>query len=183
MSSRIEDTHSTHSRRPRDQLYQGLNLSGREIRLVELLPGRHNDFICCHMIVASLDDEVEYKALSYNWGDPDITLSICVNGCILPSTLNLESALRQFRSTDANVILWIDAICINQLDVPERNQQVAIMAEIYSQATEVMVWLGKDFSSSTLGLNLRSDDDSASVLTCSRSRLFGLAQADPVHRV
>lgn len=38
---------------------------------------------------------------------------------------------------------WIDAICINQGDVSERNAQVAIMSTIYSQAEKVYVWLGR----------------------------------------
>ncbi|KAI0193018.1 heterokaryon incompatibility protein-domain-containing protein [Xylaria flabelliformis] len=38
--------------------------------------------------------------------------------------------------------LWIDAICINQADLSERNQQVALMSRIYRQAGAVAVWLG-----------------------------------------
>jgi hypothetical protein len=39
--------------------------------------------------------------------------------------------------------LWIDAICINQNDVAERNAQVALMDRIYSEAKNVCVWLGE----------------------------------------
>jgi Heterokaryon incompatibility protein (HET) len=38
---------------------------------------------------------------------------------------------------------WIDALCINQADLGERNAQVAIMGEIYSRATAVTVYLGR----------------------------------------
>lgn len=38
--------------------------------------------------------------------------------------------------------LWIDSICINQDDIPERNAQVAIMSQIYSKAGMVIGWLG-----------------------------------------
>ena len=41
------------------------------------------------------------------------------------------------------VVLWID--------VGERNQQVAVMDNIYSQAEEVVIWLGKDLDSSFVG--------------------------------
>lgn len=41
-------------------------------------------------------------------------------------------------------LLWIDAICINQQDILERNQQVNLMATIYQRATIVRVWLGND---------------------------------------
>ncbi|KAJ0107908.1 hypothetical protein J7T55_007120 [Diaporthe amygdali] len=43
--------------------------------------------------------------------------------------------------------LWVDAICINQGEdqdaTDERSLQVSRMAEIYDQATEIVVWLGK----------------------------------------
>jgi hypothetical protein len=38
----------------------------------------------------------------------------------------------------------IDAICINQMDLAEREAQVSIMARIYSQATVVNAWLGRE---------------------------------------
>jgi len=40
--------------------------------------------------------------------------------------------------------LWIDAICINQWDTKEKSLQVAVMDRIYTQATFVAMWLGKD---------------------------------------
>ena len=36
----------------------------------------------------------------------------------------------------------MDAICINQLDLEERNHQVKLMAYIFARAEEVLVWLG-----------------------------------------
>jgi predicted AAA+ superfamily ATPase len=65
--------------------------------------------------------------------------------------LSLESALRQFRQRNEVVVLWVDAICINQFDNEERTQQVALMGDIYSQSKEVVIWLGKDLDSSTVG--------------------------------
>ncbi|KAG5769211.1 hypothetical protein H9Q72_003483 [Fusarium xylarioides] len=40
-------------------------------------------------------------------------------------------------------LLWVDAICINQDDLDERAQQVALMQQIYSRASSVLVWLGR----------------------------------------
>ncbi|KAK3366228.1 heterokaryon incompatibility protein-domain-containing protein, partial [Lasiosphaeria ovina] len=40
--------------------------------------------------------------------------------------------------------LWIDAICINQDDIAERNAQVAIMQHIYHTAVDVIAWIGED---------------------------------------
>jgi len=41
---------------------------------------------------------------------------------------------------------WIDAICINQKDVDERNVQVRMMHHIYFRAQTVVVWLGKSYA-------------------------------------
>ncbi|OAQ96547.1 hypothetical protein LLEC1_02349 [Akanthomyces lecanii] len=38
--------------------------------------------------------------------------------------------------------IWIDAICVNQQDVAERNMQVSMMTQIYGQAQSVIIWLG-----------------------------------------
>ena len=38
--------------------------------------------------------------------------------------------------------LWVDALCINQDDIPERSHSVRIMSAIYRRAERVLVWLG-----------------------------------------
>lgn len=43
----------------------------------------------------------------------------------------------------AGTYLWIDGICINQKDREEKNHQVEMMAEIYSSAKQVLIWLGE----------------------------------------
>lgn len=37
--------------------------------------------------------------------------------------------------------LWVDAICINQFDMEERNSQVQHMGQIYQHATSLIAWL------------------------------------------
>jgi hypothetical protein len=66
---------------------------------------------------------------------------------------NLCLALRFLRSSTHSFNLWIDAICINQASIPERNAQVALMAFIYTRASAVLSWLGvpeRDYSGSSL---------------------------------
>jgi hypothetical protein len=60
----------------------------------------------------------------------------------LPVTANLEAALRYLRHESMVRILWIDAICMDQSNIEERNHQVPLMKTIYSNATTVRVWLG-----------------------------------------
>jgi hypothetical protein len=50
---------------------------------------------------------------------------------------------------------WIDAICINQDDIPERNSQVQMMGDIYTNATFVMIWLGPGFDESLAYISTR----------------------------
>jgi hypothetical protein len=38
--------------------------------------------------------------------------------------------------------LWADALCINQSDLEERASQVQLMAQIYTGASKVLIWLG-----------------------------------------
>jgi hypothetical protein len=40
------------------------------------------------------------------------------------------------------VTLWVDQVCIDQRNVPEKNAQVAKMGEIYRLASLVLIWLG-----------------------------------------
>ncbi|KAH8816676.1 heterokaryon incompatibility protein-domain-containing protein [Xylogone sp. PMI_703] len=40
--------------------------------------------------------------------------------------------------------LWIDAICIDQNNIEERNEQVLLMNKIYSQAEGLLIWLGEE---------------------------------------
>lgn len=39
-----------------------------------------------------------------------------------------------------------DALCINQKDNKERAEQVALMAEVYSRAQKVVIWLGENYA-------------------------------------
>lgn len=41
-------------------------------------------------------------------------------------------------------MLWIDAICIDQGSINERNHQVAFMGEIYRNCQNVVIWLGDE---------------------------------------
>ncbi|KAF2433898.1 hypothetical protein EJ08DRAFT_582828, partial [Tothia fuscella] len=53
---------------------------------------------------------------------------------------NLERFLQTVRYDGLR--LWIDQICINQSDPNERSHQVQMVSRIYSQASQVLVWLG-----------------------------------------
>jgi hypothetical protein len=56
--------------------------------------------------------------------------------------LDPSSDLYSVRRKVAPQTHWIDALCINQSNTAERNQQVAIMGRIYRQSERVLIWLG-----------------------------------------
>lgn len=45
------------------------------------------------------------------------------------------------KSTEALRYFWVDALCINQVDIQERNHQVSLMRQICFQARTVCIWL------------------------------------------
>jgi hypothetical protein len=123
-------------------VYSTLDSAAKQVRLLHLHPGSNDDKVSCTLRVVSLDDKPEYEALSYVWGDASDTVDINVQKEPKPVTKNLCAALMKLRFEAEERVLWVDALCINQLDIPERSQQVRVMAAIYSQASRVVVYLG-----------------------------------------
>jgi hypothetical protein len=121
-------------------------LSATSIRIVELLPGTDEDVFQVSLDHKMLTDLPEYEALSYEWGEPVGTHPIYCGDKILKVTSNLLAALKRIRRPQEARLMWIDAICINQADLDERSQQVAIMRDIYQKAARVVLWLGEEIN-------------------------------------
>lgn len=98
--------------------------------------------LSCSLVHRSLDDNIVFEALSYTWGDANLRRYISLDGRKFLVTRNLDIALRHLRYVHDERFLWIDALCINQGDILERNEQVAKMRRIYQRATKVVAWLG-----------------------------------------
>ncbi|PSN63313.1 HET-domain-containing protein [Corynespora cassiicola Philippines] len=124
--------------------YPGQPLADDSIRLIRLRPGPWPSPIRCDLFQVSLKDKPQYKALSYVWGSKNVTRNIYLNRRLFAITVNLESALRHLRHPSGNesLILWIDALCINQDDLNERTRQVKLMGRIYRSCIRVIVYLG-----------------------------------------
>ncbi|KEY73413.1 hypothetical protein S7711_06833 [Stachybotrys chartarum IBT 7711] len=117
-------------------------LEARQIRLLELLPGSRGA-INCQLRHVSLEDEPHYEALSYYWGTTTQQVKIFVDGLSFFVTQNLHAALWRLRNANHPKTLWVDAICINQSDILEKNIQVALMRIIYRSCHCALVWLGE----------------------------------------
>jgi hypothetical protein len=133
--------------------YSPLNPTRNEIRLLRLLPDSDIRSIKCTIFHAALDGHPQYGALSYEWGSRKHQKSIFIDGHKVSVTKNLKAALTYLRSGNMMRILWIDALCINQKDIAERNEQVSKMAKIYESAQKVIIWLGKEHHRSSLALS------------------------------
>ncbi|KAI1422657.1 heterokaryon incompatibility protein-domain-containing protein [Xylaria sp. FL1777] len=113
--------------------------------------------IKCEILHASLETEAQaqkYIALSYTWGDVDPNTKIQVDGCPFYITPNLYGALKRLRRQHKSVMVWVDALCINQRNKEEQSQQVALMTHIYERAESVAAWLGPKSDSSELAFEL-----------------------------
>ncbi|TEY44840.1 hypothetical protein BOTCAL_0344g00140 [Botryotinia calthae] len=47
-------------------------------------------------------------------------------------------------------VIWVDVVCINQNDIPERDAQLQMMADIYKKAEKGLSWLGEKSEDSSL---------------------------------
>ena len=146
------------------------HLQDDEIRILYLEPGSHDEPLSGELKRASIvpcantrsgDDQSEvtaryratfppsphssvpYEAVSYGWESREKPHSIGIRNIgDVRITKSLFDILRHFRYVYRSRILWVDAICIDQANVSEKNHQVAKMADIFSASTTVLVWLG-----------------------------------------
>jgi hypothetical protein len=127
--------------------YSQLSLKSH-IRLLRLLPYEgQNTPIQCQLFDYSLGESNKrthpYEALSYVWGGSTKPLSISIDEHNLAVTENLHQALLHLRHRFMERIIWVDAVCINQDNLEEKEQQIRLMPKIYAQANRVVVWLGE----------------------------------------
>ncbi|RDH36396.1 heterokaryon incompatibility protein-domain-containing protein [Aspergillus welwitschiae] len=123
--------------------YDTLDPNRQQIRLLSIHPSKNtSNAIHCSLHTVSLNDSPKFEALSYVWGTDDATEQIFLNGVTFHVTPNVAKALHQLRRRFGRRDIWVDAICINQCDIDEKNTQVPLMATIYSTAARVVVMLG-----------------------------------------
>jgi hypothetical protein len=126
--------------------------STTETRLLRVYPGSFDNPLVCDLEPCSLVEPPPYEALSYTWDKEDAEQPMVINGCNRPIRSNLDSALRHLRKEEAPLVIWVDAVCINQKDVSEVSHQVSRMGTVFSKAEIVRVWLGRQ-SHHNAGIN------------------------------
>lgn len=146
--------------------------SKTHIRLIQPLPSLDPSEVSFTLTAHDLSSSSlpPFTALSYTWGSPYLnpgpdpnsppsppattasdpwdqaTHPVRCNGATLLVRPNLLNALMMlcFSGAPREERVWIDAICIDQESVQEREDQVKMMGEIYGRAEGVLAWLGAE---------------------------------------
>ncbi|KAL9078909.1 MAG: hypothetical protein Q9157_002165 [Trypethelium eluteriae] len=139
------------------------------IRILNVFPGHPEDLeVHCELILGTILDSkqrlehnppikfVPYDALSWCWGiqNEESWINIRKGGTRYAKAVrsDLVAALRALRHHEHDRRLWIDAVCIDEDNVTERNRQVEMMADIYGNADCVRIWLGNPSESSRIAI-------------------------------
>lgn len=136
-----------------------------QIRLLRITPGfddddDHAEVLRCELRAHNLDDNPPYQALSYTWGTSGERCPIKINGEAYQVGRNLYDFLIKARRNvwlTGKTWVWIDQVCIDQDNVPERNAQVCCMQRIYREAEGVLIWLGDTGSGGDEAMRAWSD--------------------------
>ncbi|KAF2804944.1 HET-domain-containing protein, partial [Mytilinidion resinicola] len=151
----------------------------RDIRLLKLLPRDINAKLkwipACQIIHTGLDSHPEFVALSYVWGDAKDSRVILVEKHRVRVTKNLYEAMMALRPLKEPILIWIDALCINQADEEEKSWQVGLMAEIYRHAFQTHAWLGPADESSDSVMDYLNALGAKAEACCMDDHLFPVA--------
>jgi hypothetical protein len=145
--------------------YVALNQNEAEFRLVTFEKAK-DGAIRGRLHVFPMSKCPTYIAISYTWGEEPPRRTIYLNGRKIRLRENIYQALKSIlrlrarNSRRAHPLqrelqlhglsrraaeceyFWIDSICIDQASITERNHQVGMMGQIFSNADFVIAWLG-----------------------------------------
>ncbi|RYO69113.1 hypothetical protein AA0116_g49 [Alternaria tenuissima] len=151
--------------------YASLDPTKKCVRLLEILPAPDHEPIQATLSLSDLDDKPAFIALSYTWDPKDGEKKyINIQGSRFPVGMGLWNFIQQYRRKQylrqccekdppTALPLWIDAIAIDQDNIPERNHQVSLMRDVYTGAKSVIVWLGLPRGSEELAFMLARHPD------------------------
>lgn len=129
-------------------LYCPLDPERRQIRILHVQGSEHpDDDLKCDLEVVSLlsDPKPSFEAISYCWAEVLGTSHLIVDGKHVDNApASAVKVLRRFRLRTDVRTFWIDAICIDQNNLDERSQQVALMGDVYGKSSLTLIWLGDE---------------------------------------
>ena len=86
----------------------------------------------------------QFHQLFWSMGGYKPDGEILLDGQAVTLGAELRDALTRVRLPDKDRLIWIDALCIDQLNIIERNAHVRNMGIIYEKANHVVIWLGEN---------------------------------------
>ncbi|CAJ0554497.1 Ff.00g130100.m01.CDS01 [Fusarium sp. VM40] len=137
-------------------------------RLISLEPGHSDDPLSIRLSNTTLHNTESYEAISYVWGDASKPGSVQIlddeenTEIRIDVTHNCQAALKNLRRVDSPRVLWIDSICINQSSSAEKTHQLNLMAHIYKNASQVLVYLGEGTAVSDVAMKFIRELDEPS---------------------
>ncbi|KAF6794966.1 ankyrin and het domain protein [Colletotrichum sojae] len=161
--------------------YQYRNLRPGEIRLLQLHsapdPDRDLSGSLVHHELTNptvrhgpegqfLEYSLPYEAVSYHWGSNtktpfnlvvrDDAAGDSTTASVIPLTTALHTLLRQIAYSNKDRVVWVDAICINQVLSTtnlEKSEQIRLMPDVYRIASRTIVYLGPASHDSDLAIS------------------------------
>lgn len=126
-------------------------LAPSDIRLLRIESSPKDDELRFAIEHHPRSDPPHYVAVSYTWGSEPPLHKLLVDGKLIKIRPNLWQAL-YYINTEKEAkdkewqFIWCDAVCINQADSAEKNEQIREMYTTYRNAAIVIAWLGIDRS-------------------------------------
>lgn len=113
-------------------------------RLLEIVKQNECGHFICRLFSVGLSSAVSYIAISYTWEKekPSAGCLIVVNRHWIRIQQNVHDLLESLYASGEKLPVFVDAVCIDQSSIHDKNTQVAQMGTIYYNAKEVVVWFG-----------------------------------------
>ncbi|RMY21294.1 hypothetical protein D0866_12317 [Hortaea werneckii] len=143
---------SDNLKRAQPRPYHYIALEPDEIRLLYIhsINGethwekREDDPIRCSVWYCPRNGSPAYQALSYTWGGQERVHPVQVgDNTVLLVTKNCLAALRLLRQKNI-LVVWIDAVCIDQSNPAEKAIQVAMIGDVFRNATRTLIYTGSE---------------------------------------
>lgn len=133
--------------------YSDISSETREIRLLTFVHNGVDDPIKVPLSTAHLDETPHYSTASYYWGDEAELSTLLVNDFRLVVPSSAVAALTRIHELACESPVWIDALCIDQQNMREREGQVALMGIMYKSAMSNLISLeDKDATAALRGI-------------------------------
>ncbi|KAJ3456983.1 hypothetical protein MRS44_014124 [Fusarium solani] len=139
-----QSTHINDSHLPEKALFYYPPLRDGEIRLLRLSPGENHEGL--RGIIYSLPFRAaqSFHAASYVWGDADVSKhKITTPEGFIPITASLYGVFKRLRNVQDPVLIWVDAICIDQSDAIEKATQIQLLPRIFQRASSTLAVLNQ----------------------------------------